>query len=85
VNSDYEAKLIQSVRERVIALWAERRLVFGPDRAIAIPTRDGYMVAIADGAGGTGSGGAGAEGLIVAITKLADATRRDQLDDSSLL
>jgi serine/threonine protein phosphatase PrpC len=38
---------------------------------MALPTRDGCLVAVADGAGGTGNGAGAAEGLIAALTKLA--------------
>lgn len=41
----------------------------GQDRAIALPTATGYLVAIADGAGGTGGGAAAAEWLIAAVAK----------------
>jgi PPM family protein phosphatase len=43
----------------------------GEDRAVAVPTGDGYLVAVADGAGGTGNGAAAAERLVTALTKLA--------------
>jgi len=43
----------------------------GQDRALAIQTAGGWLVAVADGAGGTGSGGAAADRLIAAIAKLA--------------
>ena len=41
----------------------------GQDRAIAIPTAGGYLVAVADGAGGTGGGAVAAERLIAFVTK----------------
>ena len=50
----------------------------GEDRATAIPTRDGYLVAVADGAGGTGGGAAAAERVIAALSKLA--TRAANVD-----
>ena len=40
---------------------------------MAVPTGGGYLVAVADGAGGTGNGAAAAERLITALTKLAGA------------
>jgi PPM family protein phosphatase len=43
----------------------------GQDRAMAAPTPGGYLVAVADGAGGTGNGAAAAERLITGLTKLA--------------
>lgn len=43
----------------------------GQDRALAIPCDSGYLVAIADGAGGTGGGAAAADRLIGLIAKLA--------------
>lgn len=42
----------------------------GQDRAIAVPTEGGYLVAVADGAGGTGDGAAAADGLIEFVSKL---------------
>jgi serine/threonine protein phosphatase PrpC len=42
----------------------------GEDRAIAVPTAGGYMVAVADGAGGTGGGSAAADSLIAFLSKL---------------
>jgi serine/threonine protein phosphatase PrpC len=45
--------------------------VSGEDRAIAMPTAEGYLVAVADGAGGTGGGAAAAERLITFLAKLA--------------
>ena len=45
----------------------------GQDRAIAMPTAGGYLVAVADGAGGTGGGAAAAERLIAALTKLTES------------
>lgn len=44
----------------------------GQDRAFAVPIRGGYLVAVADGAGGTGSGAAAADSLIAFISKLAE-------------
>jgi serine/threonine protein phosphatase PrpC len=43
----------------------------GQDRAMAVPTPSGYLVAVADGAGGTGDGAAAAEHLITGLAKLA--------------
>ena len=43
----------------------------GQDRAIAIPAAGGYLVALADGAGGTGNGAVAAECLIAFVTKLS--------------
>jgi serine/threonine protein phosphatase PrpC len=43
----------------------------GQDRAIAIPAAGGYLVGVADGAGGTGGGAAAAERLITFLTKLS--------------
>jgi serine/threonine protein phosphatase PrpC len=45
----------------------------GQDRALAVPTAGGYLVAVADGAGGTGNGAAAAERLITGLAKLAGA------------
>jgi serine/threonine protein phosphatase PrpC len=42
----------------------------GQDRAIALPTAGGYLVAVADGAGGTGGGAVVADLLIVALSKI---------------
>lgn len=44
----------------------------GQDRAIAIPTAGGYLVALADGAGGTGGGAVAAERLIAFISRLTE-------------
>jgi serine/threonine protein phosphatase PrpC len=44
----------------------------GEDRAIAVPTAGGYLVAVADGAGGTGGGSAAAESLIALLSRLTD-------------
>jgi serine/threonine protein phosphatase PrpC len=44
----------------------------GQDRALAAPTAGGYLVAVADGAGGSGDGAAAAERLITGLAKLAD-------------
>lgn len=53
----------------------------GEDRAVAVQTAGGYLVAVADGAGGTGNGAAAAERLIAALTKLAgDAASTDWFD-----
>jgi serine/threonine protein phosphatase PrpC len=50
----------------------------GEDRAVAVPTAGGYLVAVADGAGGTGNGAVAAEQLIAALTRLAgDAASTD--------
>jgi serine/threonine protein phosphatase PrpC len=43
----------------------------GQDRAIAIPAAGGYLVCVADGAGGTGNGAVAAERLIAFVTKLS--------------
>ena len=43
----------------------------GQDRALAVPAPGGYLVAVADGAGGTGDGAAAAERLIAGLAKLA--------------
>jgi serine/threonine protein phosphatase PrpC len=45
----------------------------GQDRALAVPTQGGYLVAVADGAGGTGDGAAAAERVITGLAKLAGA------------
>jgi serine/threonine protein phosphatase PrpC len=45
----------------------------GQDRALAVPTAGGYLVAVADGAGGTGNGAAAAARLIAGLAKLAGA------------
>ncbi len=45
--------------------------VSGQDRAIAISAAGGYLVALADGAGGTGNGAVAAECLIAFVTKLS--------------
>jgi PPM family protein phosphatase len=42
----------------------------GQDRALAVPTSGGYVVAVADGAGGTVSGAAAAERVIALVAKL---------------
>jgi serine/threonine protein phosphatase PrpC len=42
------------------------------DRAVALRTAGGYLVAVADGVGGTGSGAAAAESLIRFLYKLVD-------------
>jgi len=53
----------------------------GEDRAIAIPTAGGYLVAVADGAGGTGRGAVAAERLIAFVTKLSqEAASTDWFD-----
>ena len=44
----------------------------GQDRAIAIPTAGGYLVAVADGAGGTGGGAVAAEHLIAFVSGLSE-------------
>lgn len=44
----------------------------GEDRALALPTEGGYLVSVADGAGGTGNGAAAADRLIAFISRLAD-------------
>jgi serine/threonine protein phosphatase PrpC len=43
----------------------------GQDRALAVPIPGGYLVAVADGAGGTGDGAAAAECLITGLAKRA--------------
>jgi PPM family protein phosphatase len=45
----------------------------GQDRAIAVPSEGGYLVAVADGAGGVGDGAAAADGLIEFVSKLTKA------------
>ena len=53
----------------------------GQDRAIAIPAAGGYLVAVADGAGGTGGGAVAAERLIAFVTKLSqEAASTDWFD-----
>jgi serine/threonine protein phosphatase PrpC len=50
----------------------------GEDRAIAVPTAGGYLLAVADGAGGTGGGGVAADCLINSLSKLtAEAASAD--------
>jgi serine/threonine protein phosphatase PrpC len=49
------------MKAAVIVLSASGR---GQDRALSLPLAPGYLVAIADGAGGTGGGAAAAQGLI---------------------
>ena len=44
----------------------------GEDRAIAVPAAGGYLVAVADGAGGTGGGSAAADGLIEFLSRLTE-------------
>ena len=44
----------------------------GEDRAIAVPTAGGYLVAVADGAGGTGGGSAAADSLIAFLSRLTE-------------
>jgi serine/threonine protein phosphatase PrpC len=52
----------------------------GQDRAIAVPASGGYLVAVADGAGGTGGGAVAAESLIAFVERLAeDAASTDWL------
>ncbi|MGO8854582.1 MAG: protein phosphatase 2C domain-containing protein [Steroidobacteraceae bacterium] len=46
--------------------------ISGQDRAIAIPTSGGYLVALADGAGGTGNGAVAAERLIEFVSGLTE-------------
>jgi serine/threonine protein phosphatase PrpC len=43
----------------------------GQDRAMATPVPGGYLVALADGAGGTGNGAVAAERLMTCVAKLA--------------
>ena len=45
----------------------------GEDRALALPAAGGYLVSVADGAGGTGNGAAAADRLIAFISELTDA------------
>ena len=45
----------------------------GQDRAMAVHTGAGYLVAVADGAGGTGDGAAAAEHAITGLAKLGPA------------
>jgi serine/threonine protein phosphatase PrpC len=53
----------------------------GQDRATAIPAAGGYLVALADGAGGTGNGAVAAECLIAFVTKLSqEAASTDWFD-----
>lgn len=50
----------------------------GQDRAIAVRVAGGYLVALADGAGGTGNGAIAADRLMAYVTKLApDAATAD--------
>jgi serine/threonine protein phosphatase PrpC len=44
----------------------------GEDRAITVPTPGGYLVAVADGAGGTGGGSAAADSLIAFLSKFTE-------------
>jgi serine/threonine protein phosphatase PrpC len=44
----------------------------GEDRAIAVPAAGGYLVAVADGAGGTGGGSDAADGLIAFLSTLTE-------------
>src|SRR4051812_3012762 len=54
----------------------------GQDRAAVIPVDDGVVVALADGAGGTGNGAAAAEAVIDAVTRVsASGTWSALLDD----
>jgi PPM family protein phosphatase len=46
---------------------------FGADRALAVPTAQGYLLALADGAGNSGPGATAAEYVVAALTKLAPA------------
>jgi PPM family protein phosphatase len=53
----------------------------GQDRAIAIPTAGGYLVAVADGVGGTGGGAVAAERLIAFVSRLMEeASSTDWFD-----
>jgi serine/threonine protein phosphatase PrpC len=53
----------------------------GQDRALAVPTSGGYVVAVADGAGGTGSGAAAAERLVALVAqRVAEAASTDWFD-----
>ena len=47
--------------------------ISGQDRAISIPVTGGYLIALADGAGGTGNGAIAAEGLMTFVTNLSKA------------
>jgi serine/threonine protein phosphatase PrpC len=54
--------------------WACRLESYRPaseDRTVAIPTRDGLVVAVADGVGGQSGGGAAAERLIEVASEAA--------------
>jgi PPM family protein phosphatase len=60
----------------------------GEDRAVAVPTSGGYVVAVADGAAGTSSGAVAAERVIALVNKRSrDASSTDwfeaflELDD----
>jgi serine/threonine protein phosphatase PrpC len=46
---------------------------FGADRALAVPTAQGYLLSVADGVGNSGAGATAAEYLVAALTKLAPA------------
>lgn len=49
--------------------------ILGQDRAIALPTSGGYLVALADGAGGSGGGAVAAEYLVATASKLNTASQ----------
>jgi PPM family protein phosphatase len=44
----------------------------GADRALAVPTAQGYLLALADGAGNSGSGAVAAEQLVGLVAKLME-------------
>lgn len=44
----------------------------GADRALAVPTAQGYLLALADGAGNSGSGAVAAERLVGLVAKLTE-------------
>lgn len=48
----------------------------GEDRAVALPVPGGHLVAVADGAGGTGNGGATADRLVNFLEKLRPRAER---------
>src|SRR5215469_16000992 len=54
----------------------------GEDRAVAVPVAGGYLVAVADGAGGTGNGGTAAQAFINELQMMAlnDPARTDWFD-----
>jgi serine/threonine protein phosphatase PrpC len=64
-------------RGRIVVMEAAVRVLAasgsGEDRALALLTGGNYLLAVADGAGGTGDGAAAADRLIAFISKLAEA------------